>query len=97
MAQTVKRVVIHPKFYFAVGGRLQKLDVGTELTLSVEEAERLKKKVVDPSKTKRLMEGALVEKSGSSSDNKLMEELATAREETKKLENENAALKKRIK
>ena len=99
--KTVKRIVTHPKFYFAVDGKLQKLPVGTELTLSSDEAERLKGKVADPSKVKRLEGGALVAKGEAGADNKALQELgqqlAASQEENKKLRGENAALKKRIK
>lgn len=96
--KTVKRIVTHPKFYFAVGGKLQKIAVGTEITLSEKEAERLKKKVADPSKVKLLEDGKLVEKGASSPADKALQQvgqqLAASQEENKKLVKENAALKK---
>lgn len=38
-------VVVHPKLNLAVNGKLQRLEVGTELTLDAKTAERLGKKV----------------------------------------------------
>lgn len=99
--KTVKRIVTHPKQYFAVGGKLQRMAVGTEVTLSEKEAERLKRRVADPSKVKLLEGGKLVDKGavsgGGNALQELGQQLAAAQDDVKRLTTENAALKKRIK
>ena len=47
-------VVVHKKLYLAVGGKLQQVKVGTQLTLSEEQANRLGKKVMSIKESKTI-------------------------------------------
>lgn len=85
MTKTVKRVVVHPKLYMAVEGKLQLVPVGTELTLTTEQAERLGKKVVDPAEQKKLVKGKMVEGSESEAVAALTAELEASKAETVKV------------
>lgn len=60
MTKTVTRVVTHPKLYMSVDGKIQRLTVGREITLSAGAAERLKGKLADPAKTDRIEDGKTV-------------------------------------
>lgn len=89
----VKRIVVHPKLYMAVEGKLQHVKVGTELKLSASQAERLGAKLIDPAEQKRLdttvKGGKIVE--GSPAET---EALAQMGAQLEALQKENAALKK---
>lgn len=65
MANTVKRIVVHPKLYLAVEGKLQRVPPGTEITITKEQCERFGSKVADPSKQKKLKDGKVTEGGGS--------------------------------
>ena len=58
------------------GGRLQHVEKGTPLTVSVAIAKKLGAKLVDPSQAEKLVDGKMVE----STDNATAEQLASARE-----------------
>lgn len=47
-------VVVHKKLYLGVGGKLQHVKVGAQLTLSEEQAERLGKKVMSIKEAKTI-------------------------------------------
>lgn len=51
---TVKRIVTHPRFYMKMGGKLQHVPKGTELTLSEEQAARMRTKLADPTTLSKL-------------------------------------------
>jgi hypothetical protein len=91
--KTVKRVVKHPKYYMAVDGVPQHIEVGTILTLSESEAERKKGMLADPSEAKQLKDGELV-KAGDSNNAKAMQQLA---EQLAASQDEVKALKKAAK
>lgn len=52
--EKLKRIVAHPKFYTAVGGKLQHIPIGTEMTVTAEQAKRLGSKLADPSQRESL-------------------------------------------
>ena len=57
--KTVKRIVVHPKLYLRVDGKLQRVPPGTEVTVTKAQAESLGKKLADPADAKRLKDGEL--------------------------------------
>lgn len=42
---TITAKIVHPNQYFAVAGKLQKMKVGTEITVTQEQAKKLGKKI----------------------------------------------------
>jgi hypothetical protein len=59
-AKLVKRVVTHPNYYMKVEGKLQKLEVGTEISVTAEHAERHALKLMDPKEARRLVAGKVI-------------------------------------
>ena len=50
----VKRVVGHPRLYLSVGGKLQRVPEGTEVTVAESQGERLGKKLTNPGAIKKV-------------------------------------------
>ena len=50
----VKRVVVHPKFYMMVEGKMTHIAVGTEVSVTEAEAEKKARKLADPTTSKAL-------------------------------------------
>ncbi len=84
MAKSVKRVVVHPKLYMAVDGKLQRIPPGTEITITKEQCERFGDKVADPSGRKKLKDGKVSSGGDSGEVAQLTADLNAAKAETKK-------------
>jgi hypothetical protein len=85
--KTVKRIVVHPKLTMRVDGHMQRVPVGTELTLTETQAKRLGRKVADPADKKALEsseDGGMVEGTESEAVAALTAELEAAKAELDK-------------
>lgn len=83
----VKRIVVHPKYYMAVAGKLQHVKPGTEITCSVGHAERHKLKLADPADKAKLKDGKIVK--GDPPESEALAEL-TAKLDTAQKEADDA-------
>ena len=99
MAKTVKRVVRHPNLYLRVEGKLQRMKVGTELTLTEKQCKDLGDKVSDPSQRERVdtttkdgqrIEGGVTE---SEAVKEMTEQLAASQAETETAKAETEKVK----
>lgn len=81
--KTVKRTVVHPKLYLRVDGKLQRVPVGTEITVTKAQAKSHGAKVSDPSKASKLDDGKMSDgATESEAVAALKAELATSQEAT---------------